>query len=276
MECPKCHSLMKEDENTCMMCGYQKETALKEETSTKAENFSFDFMSGENIEKEIKKEDTTIAPSDENKSYQLDKVTHENGELFTKEDVEEERRQRHLREEKKEMELKKLQEEMEEQEHHYDEYDLLPFYIGKNADKLINEEFSVLSFFFSLIYFSYRKYWSLLFIMIGLWYGILIGNTFLVASFGNMSPIVGYVLLFILQLVIAIKFKKMYVSHCLKKVKRIMTIYKEKKFSEISQICLKKGGTSIFNILLGIVLSVGITFALVTVLSYYNLFELTY
>lgn len=123
-----------------------------------------------------------------------------------------------------------------------DDY-LIDVYIGKNQEKLKEDNFSINTFFLGIYYILYRKMWLLavLYIMV-----IMISAIFLPTFYNTINFVVG--------IIISFKFKKMYIKQVREKVELIK---KENSFTnkeELIEICTKKGGTSILAPILYILL----------------------
>lgn len=141
-----------------------------------------------------------------------------------------------------------------------DDEDLIDSYIKKNVNKLKNGGFSANTFFFGFLYMLYRKMWLLGFI----WFAIsIITNTFL--------PSIANIVTLIANIVISIKFKKIYLNHVKEQVNKIKSENSEKTKEQLMMICHKKGGTTIVPVIIAI-LFYGTAFygALINLLDVYN------
>lgn len=117
--------------------------------------------------------------------------------------------------------------------------ELIKAYIGKNADKIINQKFSWCGFFLSSTYLFYRKMW-----LIGL---LILGINFLATTFlPSFSGIVSLAL----TLFVGLKFKDLYLNHVGEKVEEIKKQYPNASKEELLRRCYEKGGTSILAAIL--------------------------
>lgn len=115
--------------------------------------------------------------------------------------------------------------------------DLMDAYIGKNVDKL-KSGFSFCTFFFGVLYVFYRKMWLLgfIWILINLALSIFLPKLFL--------------LQLVLNIVIAICFKKLYISHVVNKVTKIKEQYSNLSNQDLIYLCYKKGRTTIAPVII--------------------------
>lgn len=134
--------------------------------------------------------------------------------------------------------------------------ELLRIYVGKNYDKLIQENFNPLAFFLTTPYLFYRKkyLWGFLYMIVGFISELLI----------SYSSIVICVL-------IGVFFNKYYIQDCKKQIEKIKNTNIGASTDTIKLILITKGGTNltasiILTILLFfliIAMAVGLTFAIV-------------
>lgn len=114
--------------------------------------------------------------------------------------------------------------------------ELMDAYIGKNVDKL-KSGFSFCTLFFGVLYVFYRKMWSLgfIWILINIALSIFLPKLFL--------------LQLVLNIVVAICFKKLYISHVCNKVTKIKEQYSNLSTQDLVYLCYKKGGTTIVPVI---------------------------
>lgn len=138
---------------------------------------------------------------------------------------------------------------------------LMDAYIGKNADKLKNGGFSLNVFFFGNIYVLYRKMW-----LLGiLWFvGSMIVSMFLSSFSSLISTFVG--------IYISTQFKNMYLNHVKEQVKKIQTENVGKTYEELKLICEKKGGTTIWPVIIFILFYV-VLIGLFFLLSFASIYD---
>lgn len=247
MECPKCHAILNENENTCPNCGWKKEGDLSLNTSkSNIAPFSFDFIPQVSPAMEEKPIEKVEVPVSEITEYKLDSVVDDKGNPISLEMVDEEMQLRKQQEKSKVMEQVRLEEEKKEYE--YDEYDLLKSYIGKNVDKITDEGFSFATFFFGAIHLAYRKCWKYFFLVIL----VLIVAIIPIIIFSLPSFILSIVDLIII-IILGCTFRKFYINDSLKKIRKIMVKNKGKSFTEVSELCSIKGGTSVPAVVLSII-----------------------
>lgn len=103
-------------------------------------------------------------------------------------------------------------------------------YVGKNYDKIKNNNFSWPTFFLGPIYFFYRKLYSYAFI----WILVMI-------MFGFLNPVFA----FLIQIGFSISFSKMYLEKAKRKVLEIQRFNKNLSKEDIINLCRKKGGVNI-------------------------------
>lgn len=116
-------------------------------------------------------------------------------------------------------------------------------YIGKNSAKLKDEGFSIWSMLFGAVYFAYRKFWLLALI----WFIIFVVSNFFFSVF------VAFIIIFVLNIILAINFEKFYIKNVNKQIMRIKTKNVSKTKDEISSIVIKKGGVSIVFALVSLI-----------------------
>ena len=116
---------------------------------------------------------------------------------------------------------------------------LIDAYIGKNAEKLKKGDFSFCTFLFGNIYIFYRKMWQL---------GIAL---FVVSSIvGNFLPSYAYLITLVIDILLAIKFKSMYLKHVKEQVNKIKSSNPNASQNELLNICGKKGGTTLAPVII--------------------------
>jgi len=119
----------------------------------------------------------------------------------------------------------------------YLDVSLLEAFIGNKYDSLLHG-FSFSTLFFGGIYFLYRKFYSLFILYCGL-------SLFLFLLF----PFNSFLSSFILRILFATQFKRLYINNAINKIEKIRKKYPS-DFDELKRICRKKGGTSILAVLL--------------------------
>ena len=128
---------------------------------------------------------------------------------------------------------------------------MLMAYIGNNYDKIINNKFSICSFFLNWIYVAYRKFYSLLAILIG----VIMIIIFLPDSLFTIIALVT-------NIILGLFFNKWYVLYAKKRTNKIKQDNANATEAELISICKKKGGIGYAPIFitLGICFIIGIIF----------------
>jgi len=143
---------------------------------------------------------------------------------------------------------------------------LIDAYIGKNITQLKNNGFSFCTLFFSTNYFFYRKMWGLAFLWIAL--PVIISITLAIFSFIGIIPAIitsslSSIIAFVLNLIISIKFKKLYLNHVNKKVEKIKKENKNASYQQLIEICKRKGGTSGLALAISVIMPIIMAFAII-------------
>lgn len=138
-----------------------------------------------------------------------------------------------------------------------DNENLVRIYIGKNADKIMEGNFSISAFIFGMWYFLYRKMWLLAILLI---IGNVIANLFL--------PSLASILTIVADIFIAFKFNKMYLKQAEDKVQKIKYKNPGATPEELIRLCKKKGGTAIWPIIIYFLLTI-IAIIIISVVTVY-------
>lgn len=137
--------------------------------------------------------------------------------------------------------------------------ELVDAFIGQNTDKLKNGSFSVNTFFFGFIYVLYRKMW-----LLGiLWFAIAIITVLFLSSFSSA-------IMTVLDIVVAIEFKKLYIKHVNEEVEKIKQENPNATKEQLLIKCRNKGGTTVLPIIL-----VCVFYAFVIIISILAVFSQT-
>ena len=116
-------------------------------------------------------------------------------------------------------------------------YLLIDAFVGKNAEKIKKEKFSLCTFLFSYCYFAYRKMYLAAFLL------------FLFEQFFSLfllSPLIGGILIPVFaigRIVLAFKFNSLYMKHVTSKIKEI-EMTNRVDFSTLFELSRNKGGVS--------------------------------
>lgn len=135
-----------------------------------------------------------------------------------------------------------------EGENNVDSY-LVRKYIGANADKLLGNTVNVPAFFFSGLYYFYRKMY-------------LYGIVFLIIDIAILFLPYYYFWLLVFRLLLLFSTNKIYISSVYNDVQFIKESNKDKKRDDIARECSRSGGAHISGIIVGIILSGVLSFAL--------------
>lgn len=114
------------------------------------------------------------------------------------------------------------------------EEELLNAYIGKNINKLKDGRFSLNTLLLGSVYVLYRKMWLLGFF----WSLFSLIITILVPKF--------FVATLLLNVIIAIIFKEVYINTAKDNIKKILDTHKGESKQELINACSKKGGTALW------------------------------
>ena len=130
------------------------------------------------------------------------------------------------------------------------ERDYIKEYIGVNSEKIFNNSFSWPTFFFSILYFIYRKLYlyTLLYFVI---------NAVIIVIFEyilNLN-ILSSILSILFSFIVAFKFKDLYLYKIKKDIKKA-----QEQNLDISMICKKKGGVNKVGLIIALVIYLGIYF----------------
>ena len=151
-----------------------------------------------------------------------------------------------------------IQKKPEKSEYEQKEFDaqLIKSYIGKNHKKIITKNFSIPGLLFGPLYLIYRK----LYIGIPIYFI----SSLLVFFFTNnlVASIIVWILELILHIVIAVKFKKIYMNRAYDDCMKIEEKYGIRPDSEIVELCQEQGGKSFFIVLILIISLSAVSFAL--------------
>ena len=144
---------------------------------------------------------------------------------------------------------------------------LIDSYISKNVANLKDMGFSIWSMLFGVVYFSYRKMWVLSFIWL---FVFVLSNLYL-------SVFTTFIVMFVLNIILAINFEKLYMKNVSKQIMKIKTKNVAKTKDEIAAIVIKKGGVSIIFALTSLVVTVFVFYYIyINVSTAYQIEKLTF
>lgn len=133
---------------------------------------------------------------------------------------------------------------------------LIKSYMGKNHKKIITKNVSLPSLLFGPVYLIYRK----LYIGIPLYF--IFSLLVFVFTKNLVASIIVFVIQFILNIVIAIKFKKIYMDRAYDDCMKIQEKYNIRPDSEIIELCQEQGGKSFFIVFIIVVALSTVSYAL--------------
>lgn len=133
-----------------------------------------------------------------------------------------------------------------------DDSDLLEAFIGENYNKITTRVFNFSGFFFSSLYFFYRKMFV---------YGILL---FLINLLIN--TLFNQQIVFLLFNILCGFFvNKIYLFYANRKIEKIKRKNPNMSISELMSLCSRKGGTSLGKAILGLLLQIGVGFLILII-----------
>lgn len=138
---------------------------------------------------------------------------------------------------------------------------LIDTYIGKNVDKIKNRNFSIWALLFGPFYTWYRKLYKITIIWVIL--NIILTAVGTITKIGYISLIV-----LILNIVIAIRFKSIYLKKVNKSIEKIKSENKEKHSEDLISICSKKGSVTLIPVIIGIITLIFTIIILVTTIIF--------
>ena len=124
-----------------------------------------------------------------------------------------------------------------------DDKDLLETFIGNNSYKLLRKSFNFSAFFFTTLYFFYRKMF-------------LAGIVVFFISNVLFNVFKNGIVMLLFSLVIGFIFNKLYAYHAIRKTAKIKNRTKDVALEDLYFLCRQKGGTSILDVILGIIVCI--------------------
>ncbi len=122
----------------------------------------------------------------------------------------------------------------------------LETYIDKNSSKILNRRFSIPSFFLGSLYYLYRKMYFLAIFFITLSFAYSIGIYYIPEDYKLYISLIYLVFSILFNIVIAIKFNSIYISHANKSINKIKNRYKDKSRFEVMERIKYSGSTNLF------------------------------
>ena len=111
----------------------------------------------------------------------------------------------------------------------------LEIYIDKNINKILNKKFSFPSFFLGSLYYLYRKMYVLAFFFIAISFAYSIGIYYVLDDYKLYMSLIYLIFSILFNIVIAIKFNSIYLTHANKKINKIKNKYKDKSRFEVME-----------------------------------------
>lgn len=139
---------------------------------------------------------------------------------------------------------------------------LIKSYIGTNHKKIITKDFSIPSLFFGGLYLIYRK----MYIGIPIYFLFSVLTYFF--TYNLVASIIVFVLQIIVNIIIATKFKKMYMNRAYDDCMKIQEKYGIRPDEDIIDLCKEQGGRSFFIVLILTIVLSSVSFALSSSLQY--------
>lgn len=145
----------------------------------------------------------------------------------------------------------------------FDDEELLKAFIGKNYDKISTQSFNLAGLIFTSFYMIYRKMF-------------LFGLLFFIISLVVFSAISNFLVAIGFSLLVGFLFNKLYLWYAKRKIAKIKIKNADKTADEIKEICKNKGGTSVGQLALGIVLEVVIVVIALVIITFMGLISLVF
>lgn len=138
--------------------------------------------------------------------------------------------------------------------------EMLYAFIGNNYQKFIMGKFNFSAFFLSIIYLLYRKmhFYSFIVMVLYIISIIFVKNTLYLSG-----------ITLTINFILGLCTNKMYLAHCRNKIDNIRYKHTFLENEELLQKCKEKGGTSIINVIVGIVVNVIIIILAISLYLYF-------
>ena len=136
----------------------------------------------------------------------------------------------------------------------------LDTFIDKNISKLKSKSFSLPSFFLGSLYYLYRKMYILAILILSLSMAYSIGIYFILDDYKLYVSLIYLVFSILINIVIAIKFNSLYITHANKKISKIKNKYKNSTRFEVMERIKYAGSTNLLAPILALIIVTGITY----------------
>ena len=136
----------------------------------------------------------------------------------------------------------------------------LDTFIDKNINKLKSKKISLPSFFLGSLYYLYRKMYLLAILVLSLSIAYSVGIYFIPDDYKLYVSLIYLVFSIIINIVIAIKFNSLYITHANKKIGKIKNKYKDSTRFEVMERIKYTGSTNLLSPILALIIVTGITY----------------
>ena len=133
-------------------------------------------------------------------------------------------------------------------------------YIDKNINKLKSNRISLPSFFLGSLYYLYRKMYLLAILVLSLSIAYSVGIYYIPDDYKLYVSLIYLVFSIIINIVIAIKFNSLYITHANKKISKIKNKYKNSTRFEVMEKIKYAGSTNLLAPILALIIVTGITY----------------
>ncbi len=136
----------------------------------------------------------------------------------------------------------------------------LDTYIDKNINKIKSKRISLPSFFLGSLYYLYRKMYLLGILILSLSIAYSVGIYFIPDDYKLYVSIIYLVFSILINLVIAIKFNSIYITHANKKISKIKNKYKNSTRFEVMERIKYSGSANLLAPILALIIVILITY----------------
>lgn len=227
MFCPKCHTELNNNASFCKRCGTeQKKIKKRFHWNQFSSSRTFERMNvNKSINKELEEifEEEKISKEDHNETNQSQYNYSKIYSNIVKDENDEHKEQYSYSQNYSNASQKYIT----------SDNDYIDAYIGPNAVWIKKQSFSILTAFFGPFYLLYRKLWTQGIILLILY----------ICSYVYLFENLGIVLRVVINIIMAIKFREIYITVVEKRIQQIKTQNADKTSSELLEECKNKGGS---------------------------------